>query len=147
MRPHPLFKDWATPRVQQLGACTLRMLTVDDVERDYLAVMESAAEIKSATPGSTWPQGLTRHENLLDLAWHQREFESRRSFAWIVEDDRGEYLGCLYLYPALTGEKSADVRWWFRTGMAVDKSAFRRLLQEWLAGPDWPELRYDLQRE
>lgn len=147
MRPHPLFKDWSIPTVHVLEGFTLRILTVDDVERDYLAVMESAAEIKSATPGSTWPQGLTLHDNLLDLAWHQREFESRRSFAWIIEGGGGEYLGCLYLYPALTGEKSADVRWWWRTGMAVDKARFREVLQAWLAGPDWPDLHYDLQAE
>jgi len=147
MRPHPLFKDWSIPALQVLDEFTLRMLTVEDVERDFIAVMESAADIKSATPGSTWPQGLTLHDNLLDLAWHQREFESRRSFAWIIEDGAGEYLGCLYLYPALTGEKSADVRWWWRTGMVVSKDRFCALLQEWLEGPDWPDLRYDLQRE
>ena len=109
--------------------------------------MESAIEIRAANPGSKWPEGLTRHDNLLDLAWHQREFESRRSFAWIIEDHGGEYLGCLYLYPSLSGEKSADVRWWWRTGAVVSKLRFRDLLQHWLAGADWPPLRYDLQSE
>ena len=147
MRPHPLFKDRSIPREQVLGAFTLRILTVEDVERDFIAVMESAADIRAANPGSTWPEGLTRHDNLLDLAWHQREFESRRSFAWIIESSGGEYLGCLYVYPSLAGGKSADVVWWWRTGMVVSKGAFRELLLEWLSGNDWPPLRYDLQPE
>ncbi len=147
MRPHPLFKDWSIPRVDVLGPFTLRMLSVNDVERDFEAVMESAADIRAANPASTWPEGLTEHDNLLDLAWHQREFESRRSFAWIIENSNGEYLGCLYLYPALTGDKSADVRWWWRTGMAVEKAPFREQLSEWLHSAVWPALRYDLQRE
>jgi hypothetical protein len=147
MRPHPLFKDRSIPREQVLGEFTLRILTVEDVERDFIAVMESAADIRAANPGSTWPEGLTRHDNLLDLAWHQREFESRRSFAWIIESSGGEYLGCLYVYPSLAGGKSADVVWWWRTGMVVSKGAFRELLLEWLSGKDWPPLRYDLQPE
>lgn len=147
MRPHPLFKGWSIPAVHGLGAFTLRVLTVDDLERDFEAVMASAAEIKSANPDSNWPQGLTKHDNLLDLAWHQREFESRRSFTWVIEDAAGAYLGCLYIYPSLSGEKSADVFWWWKTGATADKAAFRTLLQDWLASDDWPRLRYDLRAE
>ncbi len=122
-------------------------LTVDDLDRDFDAVMDSAAEIRAANPGSTWPEGLTRERNFLDLAWHQREFESRRSLAWVMEGVDSEYLGCLYVYPSLTGEESADVRWWWRTGASVSKVSFRQNLTEWLAGADWPPLRFDLQRE
>ncbi|MDB5539095.1 MAG: hypothetical protein JWQ89_822 [Devosia sp.] len=147
MRPHPLFKNQAVPALHTLGEFTLRALTVSDLERDFSAVTESAADIKVANPGSRWPEGLTKEDNLLDLAWHQREFESRRSFAWVIEDSGGEYLGCLYVYPSLAGEKSADVVWWWRTGVIVSKSSFRQLLQEWLSGSDWPGLRYDLRSE
>ncbi len=145
MRPHPLFKDRTIPTVQALGSFTLRALTVGDLDRDFGAVMESAADIKAANPGSSWPEGLTRDANLLDLAWHQREFESLRSFAWVIEDSDGMYLGCLYVYPALTGEKAADVRWWWRSGTVVARTSFREMLLEWLASPDWPPLRYELQ--
>ncbi|MGV3489817.1 MAG: hypothetical protein ACO1OG_00705 [Devosia sp.] len=144
MRPHPLFKDWSIPTVHVLGDFTLRILTVNDVDRDLQAVLESAAEIKSAPPGSTWPQGLTRHDNLLDLAWHQREFESKRSFTWVIEDHERTYLGCLYVYPALDGSKAADVHWWWRTGQLADRGGFRVLIEQWLAGPDWPRLAFKL---
>lgn len=146
MRPHPLFKGHQIPKVHALGEFVLRALTVDDVERDFSAVTESAADIRASNPGSRWPEGLTREANLLDLAWHQREFESARSFAWVIETGSGEYLGCLYVYPSLGGEKAADVVWWWRTGPLVSKDRFRALLEAWFAGGDWPELRYDLQR-
>ena len=147
MRPHPLFRDQAIPTHHTLGEIVLRALTVDDLDRDFNAVMASAVEIRAANPGSTWPEGLTKEKNFLDLAWHQREFESRRSFAWVMEGEDGEYLGCLYVYPSLTGEKSADVRWWWRTGSPASRTGFRQCLTVWLASADWPPLRYDLQPE
>lgn len=144
MRPHPEFADRAIPETQWLGSFMLKRLGVADVDRDYQAVMESAADIAAAFPDLTWPQGLTLDANLIDLAWHQREFEARRSFAWIIEDGAGGYLGCAYVYPSITGEKAADVAWWWRTGAAPDRQAFRAAFMGWLAGPDWPDLDYRL---
>lgn len=143
MKPHPLFKNRTIPTVHVLGEFTLKALSIDDLERDFSAVMESAADIKAANPGSSWPEGLTNEKNLIDLAWHQREFEARRSFAWVIENIDGEYLGCLYVYPSIAGEKSADVVWWWRTGSVVSKDSFRKLLLEWVSGSDWPRLIYN----
>lgn len=102
MRPHPLFKNRSIPLVHVLGEVTLRALSVHDLERDFSAVMESAADIKAANPGSSWPDGLTMEKNLIDLAWHQREFEARRSFAWVIEDAGGSYLGACMSIPQST---------------------------------------------
>lgn len=145
MKPHPTFKNHSIPTTYILGEFTLKALSVRDLERDFSAVMESAAAIKAAHPGSSWPDGLTKEKNLIDLAWHQREFEARRSFAWVIEDSDGEYLGCLYVYPSIAGEKLADVVWWWRTGMAVSHAPFRNQLLDWLSGSDWPPLTYNLQ--
>ncbi|RYG96562.1 MAG: hypothetical protein EON57_14925 [Alphaproteobacteria bacterium] len=131
--------------MQAIGEFILRALTVNDLERDFRAVMESAADIKAANPGSSWPDGLTEQKNLIDLAWHQREFEARRSFAWVIEDRAGEYLGCLYVYPSIAGETSADVAWWWRSGKTVGERQFRQRLEEWLSGEPWPRLTYKLQ--
>jgi hypothetical protein len=147
MKPHPLFKDRRIPPLHRLGAITLRALGVADLERDFSAVMESAAEIKASHPGSSWPDGLTRDRNLIDLAWHQREFEAKRSFAWVMEDEAGAYLGCLYVYPSIAGEAAADVVWWWRSGVTADRAAFRAAVADWLAGEDWPRLTYRLQAE
>jgi len=145
MRPHPQFKNASIPTVHTLGEFTLKALSVDDLLRDFGAVMASAAEIKAARPGSTWPDGLTIEKNLIDLAWHQREFEARRSFAWVIENSDGAYLGCLYVYPSIAGEASADVAWWWRTGAVASKPAFRQHLLDWFASAPWPPLTYNLQ--
>ena len=144
MRPHPSFKNRSIPVVHVLGDVTLRALTVADLERDFSAVMESAADIKAANPGSNWPDGLTKEKNLIDLAWHQREFEARRSFAWVIEDGTGAYLGCVYVYPSIAGESAADVAWWWRSGQAEREQGFRMALERWLSGEPWPPVSYRL---
>lgn len=144
MRPHPHFKSRPIPPVHRLGEFTLRALSIHDLERDFAAVMESAADIKAANPGSSWPDGLTREKNLIDLAWHQREFEARRSFAWVIEDAAGDYLGCFYVYPSIAGEEAADVVWWWRAGRAPLDRSFDQQVADWLANEPWPRLRYNL---
>ena len=101
----------------------------------------------NTTPGSSWPDGLTKDKNLVDLAWHQREFEASRSFAWVIESHEGEYLGCLYVYPSIAGEQAADVVWWWRTGAVVAARSFREQLIQWLASSDWPTLEYRLKSQ
>jgi hypothetical protein len=52
-------------------------------------------------------------QNLVDLGWHQKEFELRRSFAYtVVASDESQVLGCVYLYPSET--HSVRVRLWVR---------------------------------
>ena len=46
---------------------TLRMLSVDDVEKDFEAVISSAARLSQVWPNSGWPAGLTLRQNLIDL--------------------------------------------------------------------------------
>lgn len=142
MRPHPKFKNFNVPAEYGLGDVRLKALSVDDLERDFNAVMESAADIKSVDPSSSWPDGLTREENLIDLAWHQKEFQSRRSFAWVIEDDTSTYLGCLYIYPSIDGDNTAQVHWWWRTGANVNRAKFREDLITWVSGADWPPLDF-----
>lgn len=145
MRPHPAFKGRAIPTSHGLGAVTLKALSVSDLDRDFSAVIDSAAEIKAANPGSNWPDALTREKNLIDLAWHQREFEARRSFAWVIENAAGDYLGCFYIYPSITGDPTAEVTWWWRKGAQVSRQDFRANVIEWLASDDWPRLTYKVQ--
>jgi hypothetical protein len=143
VKPHPSFADWHIPKEHILGAFKLNALSIKDLDRDYEAVMASAAEIKTANANSLWPpDDLTREDNMIDLAWHQKEFAARRSFAWAVEDDSGSYLGCAYVHPSIAGENAADVAWWWKTGVDVDRKEFRHQFLGWLAGNDWPSLEY-----
>jgi hypothetical protein len=142
MRPNPFFETWSIPAKHELGRFTLKSLNIAENERDYLAIMESVENIRSATPHLTWPEGLTLEKNLVELAWHQKEFEARRSFAWIIENRGTEYLGCAYVYPSIDGSRSADVAWWWRRGYQDQHEDFGILFMNWLESEEWPDLEY-----
>ena len=119
---------------------TLRMLSVDDVEKDFEAVMSSAARLSQVWPDSGWPAGLTLRQNLIDLGWHEKEFQNRSSFAYtMVASDESQVLGCVYFYPTEKAGYDAEVFLWVRESAAardLDKELFE-LVQHWLAS-DWP---------
>ena len=80
----------------------LRPLTVHDVVKDYDAVMSSRAQLwELFGPGSDWPlESLSLEQDLIDLAWHQKEFQLRTSFTYtLVTLDGERVLGCVYVMP------------------------------------------------
>ena len=95
--------------------------------------------------GGDWPDGLTLEENRIDLCWHLREFQNNRSFAWIVRDAAGAYLGCAYVFPDFGGD-GAQVSVWMRASCdpVAHEQAFSTLLMKWLEGPSWPQMAYRL---
>ena len=122
MYSRPLVPDgFEVPLRLECAGFTLRPLTVDDVVRDYDAVMTSVDRLVGAPDGSGWPRGLTLADDLVDLGWHQREFTLRHSFAFtVVTPDDTTCLGCVYLYPrdgAPVGD-AVDVHLWVRTSEA-----------------------------
>jgi len=89
-------EDFVIPSVLETEYFRLRMLSVDDVEKDYEAVMETQERFLSL--GYGWPrEGFTIEENLADLEQHQREFLHREAFAYtVVSPDESRVLGCVY---------------------------------------------------
>ena len=94
--------DFEIPSVLETESYRLRMLTINDLVKDFDAVISSSEKLKGIWPDSTWPSGLTLEENLIDLGWHQREFTKRRSFAYtVVALDETKVLGCVYINPTI----------------------------------------------
>lgn len=122
----------------------LRPLTIHDVIRDFDAVMTSAAHLRGLMePDSAWPEGLTLEENLIDLAWHQREFTARHSFAYtVVTPDGAVCLGCCYINPPADPGYDADAFWWARQSLLAAGLELRlgSTFKAWLAR-DWPFTR------
>lgn len=110
MAPHPDFAALDLPRDFALGAYRLTPLTHAQVEEDYAAVMATAPLFGDFF--GEWPEGLTLEENLIDLAWHDREFTTRRSFSWILRDGAGTYLGCFYIAPQIGARGRATAALW-----------------------------------
>jgi hypothetical protein len=99
--------DFAVPETLEHPRFRLRKLTIHDVDKDLEAIHERVLEDGTPDP---WLD-TTREENLVDLGWHQKEFELRRSFAYtVVTPDEGRVLGCVYLYPH--EEADVEVRMW-----------------------------------
>lgn len=92
--------DFEIPVLLETSRFRLRMLSVDDVEKDYKAVIESR-ELLHTMFGGPWPiLGFTLEENLADLKRHQQEFLERKAFAYtVVSLDETQVLGCIYINP------------------------------------------------
>lgn len=131
---------FVVPEKLETGEFRLRMLTVNDVVKDFDAVMSSAEHLKSVWPDSGWPEGLTLEQNLIDLGWHQKEFQRRRSFAYTaVTLDETRVIGCVYIYPTRKHGYDAEVYLWAREsapGSVADARLFSAV-DEWLA-ESWP---------
>lgn len=66
----------------------LRMLTMNDVMKDFDAVIMSTTHLRGIFGRGSWPQGLTLEQNLIDPGWHEKEFQERTSFAHTVLNGR-----------------------------------------------------------
>ena len=133
-------KSFKVPEKMETEEFRLRMLTVNDVVKDYDAVMSSIDELKTIWQDSDWPVGLTLEENLIDLGWHQREFLTRRSFAYtVVSLDETRVLGCVYINPTRKRGYDAEVYLWAREtklGIGLDVSLCSAV-KLWLKS-EWP---------
>jgi hypothetical protein len=107
--------DFQVPATLETREFRLRMLTVNDVVKDFDAVMSSVEHLKTIWPGGGWPIGLTLEQNLIDLGWHQKEFQRRSSFAYtVVTPDESRVIGCVYIKPTRKQGFDAVVFLWAR---------------------------------
>ena len=140
-------KDFDPPTLEKENY-RARKLLASDVYLDYLAVMSSIDTIHN-TRGGKWPtKDLTIEEDLIDLAWHQREFEFKSSFAFtIMNNDEAECLGCIYFFPpkapmsdaASKDDAEVSISWWVTQKM-YDQGFYEVLsgdIKEWVE-TKWP---------
>ncbi|MFW9822800.1 MAG: GNAT family N-acetyltransferase [Candidatus Thorarchaeota archaeon] len=145
--------DFEIPTKFETDKFRLRMLSVDDVEKDYEAVIESR-ELLIKMFGGPWPrEGFTLEENLVDLERHQQEFLDRKSFAYtVVSLDESKVLGCIYINPPQKYSNNPEfVEYWKRTGtdavvnMWVRQSEYEKgmdkilfiIVRDWI-NTEWP---------
>ncbi len=132
-------KNFAVPAALETTGFRLRMLTVNDLVKDYDAVMVSRDDIVGVFgPDDDWPQqDLSLEQDLIDLGWHQKEFQNGTSFAYTVMSlDESECLGCVYIYPTQRREVDAMVILWSRSNSGIE-SALYETVRNWIDS-DWP---------
>jgi hypothetical protein len=131
--------DFEVPVVLEHERFRLRMLSVDDVVKDFDAICDRVDPEGKPQP----PFVPTVAENLVDLGWHQKEFELRRSFAYtVVAPDESQVLGCVYVNPSDTHD--ARVNMWVRR-TAWDEGldpVLESTVREWVE-QEWPFERVD----
>lgn len=127
-------EDFDVPDGLEHERFRLRKLTVDDVVKDFDAISSRVDHLGVSQP----PFVPTIELNLVDLGWHQKEFELRRSFAYtVVAPDESEVLGCVYLYPSETHD--AQIKLWVRQSAwdAGLDPVLEATVREWVA-TRWP---------
>ena len=133
-------KEFKIPEKLETQEFRLRMLTVNDVVKDYDAVMTSVQHLRSIWPGGTWPEGLTFEQDLIDLGWHQKEFQRRTSFAYtVVTPSESKVVGCVYINPTPKHGYDAVVYLWARQSELEGglESRLFSAVKTWLA-KEWP---------
>lgn len=126
MKPHPDFAATDFPRSFLLGDHHLTPLTHAHVDEDFAAVMATAPLFGDFF--GDWPNGLTLEDNLIDLAWHDREFTTKRSFSWIIRDSENVYAGCFYIFPEIGTRGKATAALWLCD--IPDRAAVARLIKD-----------------
>jgi len=138
--PHPFVPpEFEVPEVLETDGFRLRMLTVNDVVKDYEAVMTSKEHLQKVWV-TKWPVGLTLEQDLIDLGWHQKEFQRRRSFAYtVVSLDESRVLGCVYIDPSSKNGYDAEVYLWARQSELASglETELEETVKTWLA-EKWP---------
>jgi len=129
------------PLIIETNDFRIRKLTINDVVKDYDAVMSSAEHLSGVFgPGQSWPVGLTLEEDLVDLGWHQKEFELRNSFAFTVMNlDESRCLGCVYIDPSEKQGYDASVVLWVRQSEVqngLDEKLYSTI-KKWLSEEWW----------
>jgi hypothetical protein len=132
--------DFKIPLKLETDKFRLRMLSVNDVEKDYDAVISSSKLLRKMFK-TGWPRdGFTLEENLEDLEMHQKEFENREAFAYtIVSLDESKVLGCVYIKPCEDKNTDARITMWVRQSefdKGLDPILFITV-KDWIK-TDWP---------
>jgi hypothetical protein len=133
-------REFKVPEKLETKEFRLRMLTVNDVVKDYDAVMTSVEHLRTIWPGGSWPDGLTFEQDLIDLGWHQKEFQRRASFAYtVVTPSESKVTGCVYINPTRKRGYDAVVFLWARQSELQSglESRLFSAVRDWLA-KEWP---------
>ncbi len=111
----PSFK---IPEPVETDLLKIRPITIHDVVKDYEAVMTSRDHLWDRF-GEVWgwpPEDLSLEQDLIDLAWHQKEAQIRSSFNYaVMSPDEDRLLGCIYIDPPTDENVETDVWYWIRS--------------------------------
>lgn len=139
----PLVPDDFDIPTLRTPAWRLEPLTNRWLMQDYAALVVSWEHLDGlmVPPGTLGPiSDLSLAMDVVELGWHEREFVTRRSFAFIaISPDDSEALGYAYLYASPHSDEDVAIVTWARWD-PEDPGADERLygqIRAWVAA-EWP---------
>jgi len=135
-------QEFQVPAIVETARFRMRSITIHDAFKDYDAVMSSREHLWSRF-GEIWgwpAEDMTLEQNIVDLGWHQKEFQLRSSFDYAVMSlDERRLLGCVYVDPPHQDGTDADIWFWVRQSELASglESELQAFLLPWLAD-SWP---------
>ncbi|MDP3761042.1 MAG: GNAT family N-acetyltransferase [Ramlibacter sp.] len=135
-------REFQVPAIVETARFRMRSITIHDAFKNYDAVMSSREHLWSRF-GEIWgwpTEGMTIEHNIVDLGWHQKEFQLRSSFDYAVMSlDEKRLLGCVYVDPPHQDGTDADIWFWARQSELASglESELQAFLLPWLAD-NWP---------
>ncbi len=134
--------DFEIPAAPATPEFKLTPLRVDHLVLDYEAVMSSRERLRALFgAGGEWPSAdMTMMQDLVDLGWHQKEFQLRRSFSWaVLSPDERSVVGCCYLDPTERAGFDAEALYWARSDRIASglEERLGATFRAWLAA-QWP---------
>ena len=134
--------DFRSPLEVETESFLLRPITIHDVIKDYDAVMSSREHLWNRF-GDIWgwpPPDLSLEQDMIDLAWHQKEAQIHSSFNYAVMSlDQTMLLGCVYIDPPSVKDTEAEIWFWARKSMQASgfELKLENFVRKWLKA-QWP---------
>ncbi len=135
-------KEFNNPPKIETNDFIVRPITINDVVKDYDAVMSSRDHLWERFGGSWgWPpEDLSIEQDLIDLAWHQKEAQIQSTFNYaVMSPDQSRLLGCIYIDPPSIEGTDAEVWFWARQSELLNglESKIEDFVLGWLS-EIWP---------
>jgi RimJ/RimL family protein N-acetyltransferase len=134
--------QFEVPTLLETELFRIRPITIHDVVKDYDAVMTNRERLW-ALFGDVWgwpPEDLTLEQDLIDLGWHQKEFQVRSSFTYAaMSPDEQRLLGCIYVDPPKKVGFDAEVYFWARAEVpnTGQENKLLEVVRRWVS-EEWP---------
>ena len=135
-------EDFEVPEFLETTSFRIRALTIHDVVKDYEAVMANREHLWELF-GEAWgwpPEDLTLEQDLIDLGWHQKEFQLRSSFNYaVMSPDEKRLLGCFYVDPPEKQGFDAEIYFWARIDLPNGdlESELSEVVRQFISS-EWP---------
>ena len=137
---HFIPKNFKVPTNLETGIFYICQLDINVANLDYEAVMYSADELQGIFGRDfCWPKSdMTLEESIISLKVHEREFETKKAFAYsVLNTDKSKCFGSIYIDPSRSEQFDCEVYFWIRSDSVTLEEKLFKVVSWWLQN-QWP---------